>query len=66
MFPLRQYVAKLAQQFEKIGSIDFVRMSRKDVFLDNLAHFSQSYDFGAITPLILSNFMVQLAQAQKP
>ena len=60
---LRPYVVKLAQHFEKIGSTDFVRMSKKILF--PVSQFlAKANDFGTRTLPILSD-LGELAQAQK-
>ena len=41
VFPLRLYVMKLAQHFEKIGSTDLCEWVKKILLLDNLANFKQ-------------------------
>ena len=42
VFPLRPYVAKLAQHFEKLAQRTLWERVKRMIFLDNLAHFSQS------------------------
>ena len=66
VFPLKVVCRKIGPALWKIGSTDFVRMSKKDAFSWQFSQFlAKANDFGTRTPPILSN-LIKLAQAQKP
>ena len=64
--PSKAVCREIGPALWKIGSTDFLRMSKKDAFSWQFSKFSaKANDFGARTPPILSN-LGELAQAQKP